>query len=241
MQPKKTNTSFIYLTALILLLAVAVVLFLRSSLFTIREVKVAGLSNISLAEVERLTAGIKGQNIIMFDQDDFRKKALLNPLVQSVSFQRILPATVVVEYKERSPVALVVVPRGIIEVDQDGVFLRRHETWPKTSSPVITGINVPDTAGPGQKLNISGLTAGLKLLSQAPPQLLPILGEVNVNPIEQMTLFLNNGVEVRLGKTDNWNAKLLALLQLINDASYKSIQKSVRYIDFTAAKPVIGR
>jgi cell division protein FtsQ len=67
------------------------------------------------------------------------------------------------------------------------------------------------------------------------------MGEIYVNPIQQMTLYLTNGVEVRLGKTEDWTVKLKALFDLLNDSGYKSFQDGVRYIDFTAAKPVIGR
>lgn len=68
-----------------------------------------------------------------------------------------------------------------------------------------------------------------------------MIGEVFVNPIQQITIYLTSGVEVRLGQAQDWKDKLDVLNQLLKDNGYKSVEKGIRYIDLTAAKPVIGR
>lgn len=241
MQPKKMNTSFLYVAVLTILLSIGLTLFLRSSAFAIQNVTVQGLKLIPENEILKLANGVQGQNLLLFNQTELSYKISLHPLVQSVQFQRKLPHTLVIKVSERTPVALVVVSKGVVEVDAQGTFLRRLESWPNTDHPVITGINLPDTAGPGQNLSNPSLTAALRLLGQAPPGLLAQIGELHVDPSQQMTLFLTSGVEVILGQADDWKDKLNALFQLISDKDYKSFQQGVRYIDFTAAKPVIGR
>ncbi|MBP1760047.1 MAG: cell division septal protein [Firmicutes bacterium] len=241
MEPKKTNTSFFYIAALTILLSLGLALFLRSGAFAIQRVTVQGLSLISENEILKLSDGIQGQNLLLFDRQALAYKISLHPLVKNVQFQRKLPHTLVIQVIERTPVALVVVPKGVLEVDADGTFLRRLESWPKEDYPLISGIELSDTAGPGQTLKNSLLTAALRLLGQAPPELISQIGELHVNAVEQITLFLTSGVEVRLGQANDWIDKLNSLNQLINDKGYTSIQQGVRYIDFTAAKPVIGR
>jgi cell division protein FtsQ len=235
------NTTFLYAAILMILLSLGLVLFLRSSAFSIQQIKVQGLKTIPASEILKLSNGVQGQNLILFDSDALSHKILLHPLVKSVQFQRELPHTLVIKVTERTPAALLVVPEGVVEVDEQGTFLRRLESWPKTDYPVISGIALADTAGPGQRLSDPSLMAALNLLGQAPAALIAQIGEVHVNQIQQITMFLTSGVEVRLGQANNWKDKLKALLQLINDNSYKSIQQGVRYIDFTAAKPVIGQ
>jgi cell division protein FtsQ len=241
MQPKKMNTSFLYVAVLTILLSLGLALFLRSSAFGIEHLTVQGLKLIPESEILKLANGIQGQNVLLFDQEGLTYKLLLHPLVQSVQFQRKLPHTLIIQVTERTPVALVVVPKGVIEVDAQGTFLRRLESWPETDQPVITGITLADTVGPGQNLGSPSLTAALSLLGQAPTGLLTQIGELHVDATQQITLFLTSGVEVRLGQANNWKDKLNALLQLVSDNEYKSFQQGVRYIDFTAAKPVIGR
>ena len=241
MQPKKMNTSFLYVTVLTILLSLGLALFLRSSAFGIQHVTVQGLRLIPENEIMKLAGGVQGQNLLLFDHEELKYKILLHPLVQSVKFQRKLPNSLVIQVTERTPVALVAVPKGVVEVDGQGTFLRRLESWPKTDQPVITGINLTDTIGPGQNFGNPSLTAALSLLGQAPSGLLAQIGELHVDSIQQITVFLTSGVEVRLGQANDWKDKLNALLQLISDNEYKSFQQGVRYIDFTAAKPVIGR
>ena len=238
---KKTNTSFLYLAALAILLALGLTLFLRSSAFAVQNIKVQGLTIIPESDILKLASGVQGQNLWLFDQDELRRRITLHPLVQDVQFKRILPHTLEIQVTERTPVALVVVTKGVVEVDDRGTFLQRLESWPKTDHPVITGISLPETIGPGQNFNNAFLTAALNLLGQAPKNLLGQISELHVNNVMQMTIYLTSGVEVRLGQAEDWKDKLNALLQLINDPEYKSFQQGVRYIDFTAAKPVIGR
>lgn len=241
MEPKKMNTSFLYVTVLTILLSLSLALFLRSNAFAVQRVSVQGLNLITENEILKLSDGIQGQNLLLFDRKALEYKISLHPLVKSVQFQRKLPQTLVIQVTERTPAALVVVPKGVLEVDSEGTFLRRLESWPKSDYPVISGIELSDTVGPGQNLANPLLNAALRLLGQAPPELVIQIGELNVNAIEQITLFLTSGVEVRLGQANDWADKLQALYQLISDNGYTSIQQGVRYIDFTAAKPVIGR
>lgn len=241
MEPKKMNASFLYVAVLTILLSLGLALFLRSGAFAIQRITVEGLSLISEDEILKLADGIRGQNLLLFDRKALQYKISLHPLVKGVEFQRKLPNSLVIQVAERTPSALVVVPKGILEVDSAGTFLRRLESWPEKDYPVISGVELADTAGPGQNLTNPLLTAALHLINQAPPDLLAQIGEVHVNAVEQITLFLTSGVEVRLGQADDWKDKANALYQLISDNGYTSIQQGVRYIDFTAAKPVIGR
>lgn len=241
MQPKKMNTSFLYVAVLTILLSLGLALFLRSSAFTVQEVRVQGLKLSPESEIIKLATGVQGQNLFLFDQEALNHRISLHPLVKTVQFKRKLPQTLVIIVTERTPAALVVVPKGVLEVDSQGTFLRRLESWPKADLPVITGIKLKDTVGPGQSLANPLLTAALTLVGQAPPKLLTQIGELHVDKLQQMTMYLRSGVEVRLGQGNDWNPKLTALFQLISTNEYKSFQQGVRYIDFTAAKPVIGR
>lgn len=241
MEPKKSTTSFLYISILLILLVVGCSFFLQSSFFTIEKVSLEGLEMIPSQEIELLTADVAGQNLIMLDQRQLKAKILLHPLVEDVKFQRGYPDTLTIKVMERTPVALINMERGVIEVDSKGIYLRRHEGWPKKSLPVINGVSVPETAGPGQELNLPNLQAALLLLGQAPGELKDVIGEIYINSVQQITLYLIDGIEVRLGQSQQWTEKLEALVALLNDEGYNAIKSGVKYIDYTAAKPVIGR
>lgn len=241
MQPEKTNSSFLYAITLLMLLTVGLALFMQSSFFTIKELEIQGLQGIPEGELRQLTSGIQGENLFLFDSDGLQRKISVHPLVQAVDIERKYPDTIVIRVSERSPAALVVVDNGVLEVDTQGVFLRRLESWPEVDYPVISGIAVPETVGPGQPIESAELSAALKLLQQAPPELPAQIGEIHVNAVQQITLYLTSGVEVRMGWSEDWEDKLAALAALINDPEYQSFEQGIKYIDFTAAKPVLGR
>lgn len=237
----KSNTSFLYIAALICLLAVGLFMFTKSDFFMVQEVRIQGLDNVAQEEIVKLLGTVKGQNLFLTDTKSLAQRIKLHPLVEVAIVKKQLPVTIVVDIQERVPVALILNEDGVVEVDKQGTILRFHETWPKTSSPVVTGVVVPDTIGPGQKVVNDQLEKVLLLLGQAPLSMIPLIGEVSINKEEQVFLFLNTGMEVRLGHSEEYAGKLNLLNELIYNEEYKSIEKSIKYIDLTAGKPVLGR
>lgn len=237
----KSNTSFLYIAALICLLAVGLFMFTKSDFFMVQEVRIQGLDNVAQEEIVKLLGTVKGQNLFLTDTNSLAQRIKLHPLVEVAIVKKQLPVTIVVDIQERVPIALILNEDGVVEVDKQGTILRFHETWPKTSSPVVTGIVVPDTIGPGQKVVNEQLEKVLLLLGQAPQSMIPLIGEVSINKDGQVFLFLNTGMEVRLGHSEEYAGKLNLLNELIYNEEYKSIEKSIKYIDLTAGKPVLGR
>lgn len=241
MSDTKSNTSVLHIAALICLLAVGFFMFTKSDFFIVKEVRLQGLDNVAEQEITKLLGAVKGQNLFLTDTKALAQRIKLHPLVDTATVKKELPATLVLHIQERVPVALILNKDGVVEVDQLGTILRFHETWPKTDSPVVTGIVVPDTIGPGQKVTSVQLEKVLQLLRQAPDSLISLIGEVNIGLEEQIFLYLNTGMEVRLGHGEEYAGKLTLLNELINNKEYQSIEQSIKYIDLTAGKPVLGR
>lgn len=241
MSQTKSNTSFLYIAALICLLAVGLFMFTKSDFFMVQEVRIQGLDNVAEEEIVKLLGTVKGQNILLTDTKSLAERVKLHPLVEVTIVKKELPETLVINIQERVPVALILDEDSVVEIDKQGTILRFHETWPKTSSPVVTGVVVPDTIGPGQKLVNAQLEKVLLLLGQAPQSMIPLIGEVSINKEEQIFLFLTTGMEVRLGYSEEYAGKLNLLNELIYNEEYMSIEKSIKYIDLTAGKPVLGR
>jgi cell division protein FtsQ len=155
--------------------------------------------------------------------------------------EKELPATLVLKIQERLPVALILNDEGMVEVDSQGIILRFYDTWPKEDNPVLTGIEVPDTLGPGQRINNPQLDKGLLLIGQAPESLVPIMGEIHISADGQIFLYLTTGIEVKIGHDNENIAKLKLLKELLDSNEYKAVEKAINYIDLTAGKPVLGQ
>ncbi|NLI90775.1 MAG: FtsQ-type POTRA domain-containing protein [Peptococcaceae bacterium] len=216
-------------------------MFSKSNFFSVKDIKTTGLTNVSEDEVIKLMGAVKGENIFLTDTEAIAKKVRLHPLIDKVEIKKALPGTLILKIQERVPVALILSNDGMVEVDSQGTILRFYETWPQKDQPVITGIQVPETIGPGQKLGYPQLDKALLLIRQAPEGLSPLVGEIHMNSDGQVNLYLTSGTQVKLGYGDQFTEKLRLLKELLDSKEYKSVEKAIKYIDLTAGKPVLGR
>jgi cell division protein FtsQ len=237
----RPQASFLYIAALICLLAVGLFMFSKSDYFAVQEIRTEGLNNVAEDEVFRLLGTVKGENLFLTDTEVLARKIKLHPLVDEAVVKKELPATLVLKIKERLPVALILNDDGMAEVDSQGIILRFFDTWPQEDNPVLTGIEVPDTLGPGQKIDNSQLDKALLLRRQAPEDLVPLMGEIHISADGQVFLYLTTGIEVRIGHDNEYSNKLKLLKELLDSTEYKVVEKAIKYIDLTAGKPVLGQ
>lgn len=241
MSQTKPNTAFLYLAALICLLAVGLFMFSKSDFFAVSDVRTEGLDNITENEILKLLGTVKGENLFLTDTRALAQKIKLHPLVDQAMVKKELPSTLVLKIQERRPVALVLNEDGLVEVDSQGTILRFYDTWPYNDSPVLTGIRVPETLGPGQRLDNPLLKKCLLLIGQASEELTSLIGEVHITADGQIFLYLTTQIEVRIGYDDDYTGKLKLLQELLTSSEYKAVEKAIKYIDLTAGKPVLGR
>lgn len=241
MPQTKKNSTFLYVVALICLLAVALFMFSKSNFFLVKNIGTEGLDQIAEDEVLRLLGTVKGENILLIDPEVLIQRVKLHPLVDQVSVKKKYPGTIILNIQERQPRALLLDGDRMVEVDSQAVVLRFHETWPLKDSPVITGINIPEIIGPGQKISDPGLEKGLLLIGQASEKLTKLLGEVHISSQEGVFIYLTNGVMVKMGHGEEYGKKLELLEKLLENEDFKKVEGAINYIDLTAGKPVLGR
>ena len=237
----KSNTSFIYIVALICLIAVAIFMFSKSDFFFVNNISTEGLNNVAEDEVAKLLGTVKGENIFLVDTGALAQKVKLHPLINDAVITKKYPGTLVIRIQERMPAALILNKDKMVEVDLQGVILRYYDTWPQKDSPVVTGIKVPETIGPGQKITSPGLEKCLRFIGQAPPDLIALFGEIHYGQDEQLFVYLTSGIEVKMGIGEDYDKKLKLLRELLASTEFKIMEKAIKYIDLTAGKPVLGR
>jgi len=237
----KPNTSILYIAAMVCLLAVGLFMFSKSDFFSVGNIEIIGLNNVSEDEVLKLVGTAKGENLFLTDKTALAQKIKLHPLVDDVKVEKELPATLVFNIQERLPVALIHNKDGMVEVDSQGIILRFYEMWPTNDNPVITGVEVPETIGPGQKIVSPQLAKGLQIIGQASDELKGLMGEVHLAADGQAFLYLTSGTEVKFGYGEEYQGKIKLLDELLKSPEYKTVEKAIKYIDLTAGKPVLGR
>jgi cell division septal protein FtsQ len=106
----------------------------------VKSVEVRGLARVAPADVEKLIADIRGQNILLVPLEKYQERFAGHPRIRAAAFKKILPNRVICTLEEREPVALVYAD-GFREVDDEGMVLTSDDLTDFLDLPVITGVS----------------------------------------------------------------------------------------------------
>jgi cell division protein FtsQ len=106
----------------------------------VKRVEVKGLNRLAPADVERLVADIRGQNILLVPLEKYGERFAGHPRIRAASFKKVLPNKVICTLEEREPVVLVYAD-GFREVDEAGMILTSDDLTDYLDLPIITGVS----------------------------------------------------------------------------------------------------
>src|SRR6266496_753678 len=104
------------------------------------DVEMAGLSNVTRAQVMEVMGGDIGRNVFYIPLDQRQKQMEQIPWVESASVMRFAPNRIKIEIQERTPAAFARIGSKILLVDAGGVLMELSSKK-KYSFPVIVGMN----------------------------------------------------------------------------------------------------
>jgi cell division septal protein FtsQ len=110
---------------------------------------VRGNARVSIEEIDSRLEGMRGQNILHVDLEQFRVKLLESPWVQSAELWRVLPSTVHVRIVERTPLAVARLRGQLYLVDAEGVIIDSYgPRYRDFDLPVVDGLMTDAPGGP---------------------------------------------------------------------------------------------
>jgi len=211
---------------------IIVLLLLTSPLLSVRKVDVEGVVYANPELVASIVDSIDGEPILTVDLDAAENKLLLIPWVRQARVSMHLPSRVTIEVVERSPIAFFRSVDGFNRViDRDGRVLDVIEGDPVDFTPIIgTGPNL--SAGQNTEQPFLGAA---ELINALPSELRDRLLTVTVSPEGAVSLALTNDVEVLFGRPDDFQVKLVGVVNEIKR------QGSRRYaiIDVSSGQPSV--
>jgi cell division protein FtsQ len=104
------------------------------------DVEMAGLSNVTRAQVMEVMGGDIGRNVFYIPLDQRQKQLEQIPWVESASVMRFAPDRIKIQIHERTPVAFARIGSKISLIDPGGVLMELSAKK-KYSFPVIVGMN----------------------------------------------------------------------------------------------------
>lgn len=221
---RSTKAFAIAIVIVLLLLAWATV---RSSVFGVREILVAGQSALRRVDVVRLAGVERGDNLVLdVSSEDVRDRLEASPWVAEAAVERRLPSTLVLTVRERTVAGWIDDPGGVAIVSADGTVLQRSGRRP----PRLPVLGTTDEALAAGTM-VPGMTAVLQVAGSFPGRLRHGVAEVEEAGSE-IVLRLRGGGRVLYGPPSSLGPKNAAVLAMLGWAEERGI--TIAYIDVRA-------
>ena len=188
----------------------------RSSLVHARTIRVHGASHLTRSDVLRLAQIAVGVNVFMLDASAAERRLEANTWVAEATISKHLPATLVVDIRERYPVA-VIESIGLLRlVADDGTML--DAAGPGVSLPLIASSEeaVSDPAP-------TAIHDAARLITAMAPILRREVAQVAILADGTLRVDLHGGAEVSYGRAVDLVAKGDALRALLRWASAQGV------------------
>ena len=225
------------LSALFLLLTVVVLtasfIYTYSSLlsapyFEIREISVRGLKELTEKDILTIAKIQPRSNILAVNTDAVVKRVSVNPWIKNIYVGRELPNRLVLDIRERTPIALVKQAGNFYLMDVDGFVFKKLSRTDEVDLVIVNGVNIQN------KTKSPLLTDALRLLAMLSQNdqyaFLGTVSEVQVHDVFGLSLLTDKGLHLKLGR-DNFAGKLHQLNLVLADLEKRGTKNGHLFVD----------
>lgn len=206
------------LLSLIIVITVIVILIgfsLKSDFFNINMINVKGNINLTQEKLLHTSAIIRGENIFRISTKNAEENILQLPYTRSVEVSRKLPKGIDIEVIEREERLLIKSISMYYVIDEEGFVLNQYDSNNK-DLPVVLGLKT-DKIDLGDNLFINldleefedFIKEGERL------DLLSLINRINIDDNKNVSILINNGIDVAFGPLDNVKYKVRLLNEIL--------------------------
>jgi len=198
--------------------------------FQIKEISVRGLRELTEKDI-LATAGIKpAQNLLAINTDAVIRRVSANQWVESIYVGRELPNKLVLDVKERTPLALVKQDNDFCLMDAKGFVFKKLGKSDEVDLPIITGVDEKEEIKSQLLLGTLNLLKTVSKSSQY--AYLGTVSEVHVDNVFGLSLISSTGLYLKLGTTD-FEKKLKQLKLVLADLENRGMKNGYLCIDLS--------
>ena len=225
----------ISITILTLLFIYAYSCFLSAPYFQIKETPVRGLKELTEKDILSLAEIKSGQNILAVNIDVLERRVAVNPWIKNVYVGREFPNRLVVDVRERTPIALVKQGSDFYLMDSDGIVFKKLAPGDEVDLAIITGINIQDKTRSkllSDTLSLLKVFSGSNLYS-----FLGAISEAHIDEVFGLSLLTDKGLYLKMG-VDDFERKLRKLALVLNDMEKRGISNNYLTVDLADAAKI---
>ena len=170
----------------------------------VNDIRLRGNHYLSRGEVVARLAGLEGQHLLQTDLEAWRQRVLTSPWVEQAAMRRVLPGTVEILVRERTPMAIGRLGSDLYLVDAGGVVIDEYgPNYAQFDLPIVDGLVArPRDAAPTVAPARAALAAALLGALAARPDLGAQVSQIDVgNARDAVVLLENDKALLHLGDT----------------------------------------
>ena len=237
---KRALFVFMPLFIVIILFVSFYVLYMKSPHFNVHDVVTIGRGPSTTVNYTDLQQLMVGKNIFKLDLKEVRDY-MLNSYGEllDLKLKRAFPSSIIVTIILRKPVAQLH-QELYYPVDDGGIILSGARNYPHEKLPLINGIRFNPSSEVGKETQSQRVKKALLLLKELENCGIlkkHTLVEIDVSSIRNVIFFLEDGLEVKIGR-DEYAMRLENLKEILYDPKLRP--GDIRYIDLRFKEPVIG-
>jgi len=197
-------------------------------------VKIVGLNYLQESKMISTAKVPQGENIFLIDIDEVKARFSNVVQIKEIKIKRKLPSTIVIEIKERTPFAIVVIGGATSLVDEDGYIIAGKSLNSSiykldiSKYPVIRGVNKKNLEK-GMRLDKKDRTfvrAALEMLSK----FIDISAiQIEVGDREDIVIYIEDILKVKIGAPSDIERKI-KIIKAMRD-SVQGKWTKISYID----------
>ena len=216
----------------------------------VSRIAVEGNERLSTGEVLAVLDGLRGQNIVSADLDEWRRRLLASPWIRDAALRRSLPSTVQVMVFERHPMAIGRVNGEMYLVDDRGVIIDQYgPQYADFDLPIVDGLTAsPNDTGLMTDEARAELAARLISSLGAKPAIARRLSQVDVSDLHNAAVILNGdsaviqlGEDQFLPRLESYLGLAAALRERVADIDSVDLRFDDRIYVRPAAKAAKGK
>lgn len=208
---------------------------LSSPYFAIKEVAVRGVRELTEKEVLEL-AKVKPQtNIMGINKEVIASRVAVNPWVKTIYIGRELPDRLVLDIRERKPVALVKENGVFYLIDGEGHIFKKLSHGDDVDLPVITGVKINLAEKP--PLYADTLKLLETLFTSGDYGFLGTVSEAHLDGVFGLSLLTDSGLYLKLGREDFYG-KLNQLKIVLADLEKRGMSHGRLFVDLADVSKV---
>jgi cell division protein FtsQ len=197
----------------------------------VTDIRVRGNQHLARGDVLALLVGLEGQHLLHTDLEVWRRQVLGSPWVEQAGLRRVLPSTVEVVIRERTPMAIGRIRGDLYLVDQQGLVIDEYgPNYAQFDLPIIDGLaDSPPAGEPLVDRARAGLAADLLRALDRQPTLMKRISQIDVASAHDAVVLLDQDPAlVHLGD-QQFVERLQRYLEL-HDALHSRVP-DIEYVD----------